>query len=173
MSARRADADGKWGAYANTILEFQGPPTARIDLRRPLTEQDRRLLRGMGLSPTFAVLTAENPRGANPEDAPTEPAAEAREARNEERVSVLDRGLERAGVSYAPVLGVSPDGDYRERCVAAVLAQDEAVTLARRLEQLALFWFDGRDFWLLPGQADAKPERLPREAADGDGDGAP
>ena len=161
MSARRADADGKWGAYANTILEFQGPPTARIDLRRPLTEQDRRLLRGMGLSPTFAVLTAENPRGANPEDAPTEPAAEAREARNEERVSVLDRGLERAGVSYAPVLGVSPDGDVLSHARRILERHDTSALPESVLHELACIALDGG----MPVDVRCEASRLLSEAA--------
>ena len=31
----------------------------------------------------------------------------------------------------------------------------------RRLEQLALFWFDGETFWLLPAEASQSPTRLP------------
>ena len=156
------DGDGKWSAYACTILEFHGPPRLRIDLREQLSDDHRRQLRQLGLDGAFAVLTAENPRGTNPEDAPTGTAAERREERNEERVTALDRGLERAGVPFAPVDGVAPDGDYRERCVAAMLSRDEAVGLAKRLEQLALFWYDGRTFWLPPAKVDERPEPLPR-----------
>ena len=153
----------KWGSYGETVLEFPGPPALRIDLRRPLDDAARTAMRGLGLHGTFAVLTAENPAGQNPEDAPSERAAEQREERNERRTSRLEQALATAAVPFVAVDGSAPDGTYRERCVAAVMPQRDAVELARRLDQLALFWFDGRDFWLLPAEADAEPERLPRD----------
>lgn len=156
--------DEKWGSYGDTVLEFPGPPRLRIDLRRPLDDAAREALRTMGLDGAFAVLTAENPAGQNPEDAPTGRAAGEREARNERRTSRLEQALDEAGVAFIPADGSAPDGSYRERCVAAVMPRREAVELARRLDQLALFWFDGRDFWLLPAEADAEPERLPRDS---------
>ena len=162
VSSTETDQDDKWSAYANTVLEFAGPPRLTIDLRRPLSELARRALAGLGLPDSFAVLTAENPRGTNPEDAPTPTAEERREERNDQRVSALDRALEQARVSFVPVDGVAPDGSYRERCVAVRLPRDEATALARRLEQLALFWYDGGDFWLMPAAIGADPERLPK-----------
>lgn len=159
--AERTEA--KWGSYGETLLEFRGPPALRIDLRRPLDDAARDAMRTLGLVGTFAVLTAENPAGRNPEDAPTGRAAEQREERNERRASRLEQALTMAEVPFVAVDGSAPDGSYRERCVAAMMPQREAVDLARRLDQLALFWYDGRDFWLLPAEADAEPERLPRE----------
>jgi hypothetical protein len=64
-------------------------------------------------------------------------------------------------VPFVDVDGASPDGEYRERCVAAAMPRDEAARLAARFEQLALFWFDGTDFWLLPAEASEAPRRLP------------
>jgi hypothetical protein len=154
--------DEKWSAYANTVLEFAGPPRLSIDLRQPIGDPIRRALARLGLSSSFAVLTAENPRGSNPEDAPTPLAEERREENNEQRVGALDRSLEQSGVAFVPVDGVAPDGSYRERCVAVCLPRNEATELARRLEQLALFWFDGGDFWLMPAALGEDPERLPR-----------
>jgi hypothetical protein len=156
------DADEKWSAYASTILEFAGPPRLTIDLRRPVTDGARRALVDRGLPSSFAVLTAENPRGTNPEDAPTPSAEERREARNDHRVSALDRALERERVAFEPVDGMAPDGSYRERCVAVCMPREAATDLARRLEQLALFWYDGHDFWLMPAAIGEEPERLPR-----------
>ena len=158
----REKTDEKWDAYHHTVLEFCGPPALRVDLRRPLDEATRDGIRTLGLDGPFAVLTAENPEGENPEDVPSERAAERLEERNERRVSRLERGLTDAGVPFAPVDGSAPDGRYRERCVAALMPRQEAVELARRLDQLALFWYDGTDFWLMPAEADAEPERLPR-----------
>ncbi len=156
------DEDAKWDAYPHTVLEFCGPPTLRVDLRRPLSDVARRAIAALALGGPFAVLTAENPGGENPEDAPSERRAEMIEAGNERRTSALQRELEQRGVRHAPVDGMAPDGAYREHCLAVALPRVEAVALARRLDQLALFWFDGHDFWLLPAEADAEPERLPR-----------
>jgi len=79
-------------------------------------------------------------------------------------MSALESAIAEVGVGYRRCDGVSPDGRYRESCVAVVLPRDEAVALASRLEQLALFWYDGRDFWLLPAEADGEPRRLPESA---------
>jgi hypothetical protein len=152
----------KWREYPCTVLEFYGPPPGRVDLRRPLGDAERAFLATIGVEAPFAVLTAENPGGENAEDAPTEGAERAREARNERRVSALERELESSGIPFALVDGAAPDGDYRERCVAVALPRAAATALAERLRQLALFWYDGRDFWLLPAEADQEPERLPR-----------
>ena len=155
--------DAKWEAYSETMLEFDAAPPVRVDLQRPLTHDTRQALAALGLGTGFAVLTAENPGGENVEDAPTAREAERREGRNERRTSRLETELARAGVPFVRVDGVAPDGDYREHCVAAVMAQRGAIDLAHRLAQLALFWYDGQDFWLLPAQADGDPTRLPRQ----------
>jgi len=155
----RADQSSKYDAYTETVLELSGG--ARVDLRRPVGPAEREMLADAGLAGPFAVLTAENPNGRNPDDAPTEAAAERREAGNDRRHAALVAGLHDAGVEFVRVDGVAPDGSYRERCVAVRLPRDEAVGLADRLSQLALFWFDGDTFWLLPAEADAEPRRLP------------
>ena len=58
--------------------------------------------------------------------------------------------------------GVSPDGRHRERSVAVRLPRDRVVALGRHYRQSAVFWYDGRDVWLLGAVVDAAPERLPR-----------
>src|SRR5215208_2852596 len=161
MSEDRKDRE-KYEAYPNTILEFLAAPVLRIDLREEITSEQLEGLRRIGLSKPFAVLTAENPGGENVEDAPSERQAEAQVERNERRTSRLEAELARSKVPFAVVDGVSPDGAYREHCLAAVLGQRDAVALAKRLDQLALFWFDGECFWLLPADADQSPTRLPR-----------
>lgn len=153
----------KWKAYPNTVLEFAGGDGVRVDLRQPVEEKTRVALHRLGLTGPFAVLTAENPCGDNVEDAPTDRQAEAREERNERRTSRLEQELIRHSTPFARVDGVSPDGRYREHCLAVLLPEAEAVELARRLEQLALFWFDGETFWLLPAEANQAPTRLPVE----------
>ena len=61
--------------------------------------------------------------------------------------------------------GTAPDGSYAERCVAVRLALREALRLAHAERQLALFWYDGATFWLMPAEADGTPQRLPASHA--------
>ena len=163
MSEPTEPIDEKWNAYHGTVLEFVDDERGclRVDLRRPDARAIAARLAALGLEPPVAIMTAENPRGANAEDAPT-PRQEARQqVRNADRHETLLDELRSAGMPFARVDGVAPDGDYRERCVAVPLGREEGRALARRLGQLAFFWFDGTRMWLEPGIADHEPEVLP------------
>jgi hypothetical protein len=155
-------ADEKWDAYPKTVLELQVPGAPRIDLRKPIGDDDRALLRRIGLAGEFAVLTAENPCGENAEDEPTDTDEAAKTRENASRRSRLERELEAARSRFVRVDGVAPDGEYREHGVAVEMPRPDAVALAKRLRQLAIFWFDGRDFWLVGAVEERPPERLPR-----------
>jgi hypothetical protein len=160
---RRETTDEKWDAYHGTVLEFAADerPCLRIDLRHPDTRALADRLAALHLAPPVAIMTAENPQGANAEDAPTERQEARQAARNDDRHEALLAELREAGMPFARVDGVAPDGEYRERCVALPLGRDEGRALARRLGQLAFFWFDGRQVWLEPGLADHAREVLP------------
>ena len=159
--AEQTEERERYAQYPNTILEFDTPAGLRIDLRRPLDHAQRAALDALGLGP-FGVFTAENPEGEHAEAAePTPEAAAERERENARRMQALLDTLDGEGIRYARVDGVAPDGDYREHCVAIAVARDRAVAMAERFDQLALFWFDGRAFWLLPAEADQEARRLP------------
>ena len=164
---RGRPVDEKWRAYRNTILEFEATPPLRIDLRERVTGDARAALARLGLGAAFGVFTAENPVGENAEDAPSAHAELAKERANERREGALERDLRDRGVAYVRVDGVSPDGRYREHCVATPMARDDAVALARRFGQLALFWYDGWAFWLLPALAEKSVQRLPASRSAG------
>lgn len=151
----------KWAQYPCTVLELLVPGRPRIDLRKPVVEKDRALLRDLGLDRSFAVLTAENPWGENAEDEPSAAREDAAERRNAARRERLELELRSAGTTFLPCDGVAPDGEYREHGVAVVLDRDAAIAVARRYRQLAIFWYDGRDFWLVGAIADKPAERLP------------
>jgi hypothetical protein len=151
----------KWRLYPNTLLQFPECDAAPIDLRRPLQDRDRELLRDLGLEHPFGILTAENPCGLNTEDAASEKQAEVRERKNRERMRQLVETLNARHLHYLMVDGVSPDGDYREHSVAVAAERDECIALARELDQLAIFWYDGHDFWLYPAEIEEEPVRLP------------
>lgn len=163
MTERTQSIDEKWRAYHGTVLEFADEERGqlRVDLRRPDARALAERLAALGVATPAAIMTAENPMGANAEDAPTE-RQEARQAvRNDDRHETLLAELREAGLPFARVDGVAPDGEYRERCVAIPLGREEGRVLARRLGQLAFFWFDGTRVWLEPGIADHEPEVLP------------
>lgn len=159
MTDRQREIDEKWSLYPVTVLEFRDPPS-RIDLREPIDNATRRLLREIGLDRAFAVVTGENPGGEHADDEPT--ASRERECDNATRSSALEDELTRERIFFIPVDGVSPAGDHRERGVAAILGREAGIELARRYKQLAMFWFDGQTFWLFGAIADKPPEMLPR-----------
>lgn len=163
MAGAAQSIDEKWKAYHGTVLEFEDEERARlrIDLRRPDERALAERLATLGVVLPVAILTAENPMGANAEDAPTERQEARQQVRNDDRHATLLAELREAGMPFARVDGVAPDGEYRERCVAVPLGRDEGRTLARRLGQLAFFWFDGTRIWLEPGIADHEHEVLP------------
>ncbi|HVE77640.1 MAG TPA: DUF3293 domain-containing protein [Gemmatimonadaceae bacterium] len=162
-----ADTDRKWESYTETILEFfadpdgDAAPAVRIDLRADPPAWVPPALAAIGLDEPFGVFTAENPCGENVEDAPSGGEAARRASINAARRDGLEAALGEIGVRWTRVDGVAPDGSYREHCVAAVVRLDAAAELARALDQLALFWFDGRRFWLLPAEAEEPPRPLP------------
>jgi hypothetical protein len=155
------EPEEKLAAYHHTLLHFPGPPAFTVDLRRPAPPDARARFRALGLDGPFAVLTAENPEGANVEDAPTEREAARQERTNAVRTRTLAAALEAADVDWVPLTGTAPDGSYAEHCVAVRMPLREAERLARVERQLALFWFDGAGFWLMPVEADGAPQRLP------------
>ena len=154
--------DEKWSRYPETILEFAPPDRLRIDLRRPLGAPERAILASLGLDRPFAVLTAENPMGENAEDKPTAEQEAETERRNAARREELESQLRKSAAEFQPCDGVAAEGDYREHGVAVVLPRDQAVMLARRFGQLAIFWFDGRAFSLVGALARKPSLKLPR-----------
>ena len=154
-------ASTKWSEYGETVLRFCEPDGFDLDLRRPVDAAARQALALIGLDVPFAVLTAENPEGANAEDAPSEAEQDRRERRNARRRSRLEMELRSRALPHRHLDGVAPDGEYREHCVAVPLPREQAVELAHRFDQLALFWFDGTRFWLIPVDARAEPTPLP------------
>ena len=58
----------------------------------------------------------------------------------------------------------SPDHAHCECSVAVLMPQEKAIELARELEQVAIFWFDGKLFWILGAIVEADPLMLPRRS---------
>lgn len=138
-----------WGAYPDTVLVF---PEAgiEIDLRRPLATAVRRAMLDAGLGGSFAVITACNPLGRSLGAAPNQ------------RLSAVFTALVRERHPEGRRAdGRSPDGSHREPGWALPVPLEEARGLAARFFQIALFWFDGDRFYLVPVLAPGPPLPLP------------
>ena len=143
--------DPDWPRYPETILSFSTKPAVEIDLREILPERTLADLSAAGFGQPFAVLTAFDPRGRD-----------LSPAENERRRRDLDERLTAKGYKFAHVDACSPDRAHCERSVAVVMPQEKALQLAREMEQVAIFWFDGRRFWILGVIVEADPVMLPR-----------
>ncbi len=153
MKSTPEQHDPDWPRYPETILSFSTKPSVEIDLRKIPPERAIADLAAAGLGQPFAVLTAFDPRGQN-----------LSPAENEKRRCELDARLTAEGYKFAHVDACSPDRSHCECSVAVLMPQEKAIALARELEQVALFWFDGRRFWILGGIVESDPLMLPRSS---------
>ena len=153
MKAPPDQQDPDWPRYPETILDFVTTPAVEIDLREVPSEAAISALRAAGLGQPFAILTAFDPRGDNL--SPPE---------NDRRTKELAARLRSSQHTFAQVDCCSPDRSHCECSFAVVMPQEEALDLARALEQVAIFWFDGSRFWILGALAETDPLMLPRSS---------
>ena len=139
-----------WTAYANTRLLIGTAPRIKVDLRLPVSDDLRLLLTKLGLGAAFAIVTSFNPRGTH-----------ASAWRNLARWVGMRLLLRSRKLRHVPADGESPDTRHRERGFAIAMSRGDAAALARELEQLALYWFDGEAFWIDGALAERAPRRLP------------
>jgi len=145
--------DPDWPRYPETVLEFSTTPAIEIDLRQVPSENAIRVLTAAGLGKPFAILTAFDPRGEN-----------LSRAQNEKRKRELEKRLRSNNYRFAQVDACSPDRSHCECSFAVVMPQEKALDLAREMEQVAIFWFDGKRFWILGALAETDPLMLPRNS---------
>lgn len=153
MTSTPDQHDPDWPLYPETILTFATTPPVEIDLRAVPSARVVEQLAAAGFGTPFVVLTAYDPRGENlsPEE-------------NDRRQRRLDERLKAAGYMFAHVDACSPDRSHCECSVAAQMPQKEAIELARELEQVAIFWFDGQRFWIVGALVKTDPLMLPRSS---------
>ncbi|MEP7065819.1 MAG: DUF3293 domain-containing protein [Gemmatimonadota bacterium] len=142
--------DTLWVAYARTRLLIGPAPHIKVDLRQPVSDDLRHLLTNLGLGSTFAVVTPFDPRGKR-----------APAWRNRVRYLRMRRQLRSRNLNFVEADGESPDSVHRERGFAIGISRNDAATLAREHQQLALYWFDGEFFWIDGVLAPRAPQRLP------------
>ncbi|MGZ3333541.1 MAG: DUF3293 domain-containing protein [Gemmatimonadaceae bacterium] len=145
--------DPDWPRYSETILTFATNPPVEIDLREIPAARAIADLAAAGFDQPFAVLTAFDPRGHD-----------LSATENEKRRQDLDARLTKSGYKYVSVDACSPDRVHCECSVAVVMPQKQAIALGRELEQVAIFWFDGKRFWIIGALMEADPLTLPRSS---------
>lgn len=144
--------DERWSSYPETVLHFSGEPPVMVDLRVPLETSVRQSFNALGLSGEFGVLTAFNPRGET-----------INENENDRRMRELEAELTSLGVSFVRIDACSPDKSHCECSVALSLGLNEIIDIAKRWEQVAIFWFDGASFWIYGALTAIEPIKLPVE----------
>ena len=153
MTSSPEHHDPDWSRYPETILHFSVEPPLSIDLRAMVTDAGLAGLRRIGLAEPFAVITAFDPRGEN---------LSAEE--NDQLARRLDARLREMNLKFTRVDACSPDGGHCECSVAVNLPMEAAVRLGAEFGQVALFWFDGAQFWILGALLPTGPIRLPRSS---------
>jgi hypothetical protein len=150
MSDKPKPMDERWSSYPETVLHFAGDPEVMVDLREEVPPATRKGLGALGLGEPFGVLTAFNPRGVDIDP-----------AENERRMKELEAELESAGDFFVRLDACSPDKSHCECSVALRSSRDRVLDIARRWEQIAAFWWDGRTFWLYGAIEEGEPIQLP------------
>lgn len=134
--------------YANTVLDFDDGPT--LDLREPLTPEQRAAVEAHVGAQAFAIITADNPDGRV-----VDPDVNRRSGER------LRRELVGRGLGYREVIGRSPDASHQEHSVAVAMPLDEARSLGAEFRQVAIFWYEGGVFYLVACRGPAELVRLP------------
>ncbi|MDQ3082457.1 MAG: DUF3293 domain-containing protein [Gemmatimonadota bacterium] len=137
--------DERWSSYPETVLIFAGDTEVYVDLRERVPPATRNALGAIGLDGEFGILTAFNPRGG-----------ELSADENARRMSELEGELTSSGDEFIRVDACSPDRSHCECSVALKGERQRAIDIAKRWEQVAIFWWDGSTFWIYgaitPGQ---------------------
>lgn len=153
MAEKKKPMDERWSSYPETVLHFRGEAGVMVDLREPVSPVVRKGLSAMGLNGRFAVLTAFNPRGVTIED-----------SENDRRVKEFEAELSSIGEPYVRVDACSPDESHCECSVALKVDLNRALDIARRWEQIAIFWWDEAAFWIYGAISETEPVKLPVRA---------
>ena len=140
--------DERWSSYPETVLYFAGD--IMVDLRVEITRSLREGLAAIGFHEPFAVLTAFNPGGIDTD-----------EAENNRRQDELEAELRSSGDVFVRVDACSPDRSHCECSVALIAEFDRAIEIAKRWEQIAIFWYDSTSFWIYGAIESIEPIRLP------------
>lgn len=139
-----------WGDFPHTVLHFADASSDSIDLRKEVSAEAIRVLTRIGLEWSFGVITAHNPMGITQST-----------QWNDAIAAELLREVAAMGVPFALLDACSPDRSHCERSIAVSAPCSGLIQLARSYDQLAIFWFDGSSFWIVPARSTMDQVRLP------------
>jgi hypothetical protein len=128
-----------WDRFAETVLVFGGDEPVEVGVHAGLEPAAIGRLMSLGLGDRFAVITPCNPLGVTLEG-----------RSNAERLTAFRAELDQLGIRSVEADGWSPNRTHVERGNACALDLPAALMLARKWQQLALFWFDGQRILLVP-----------------------
>jgi hypothetical protein len=131
--------ESPWDRFAETVLVFGGDEPVEVHVHAGVGPIAIARLMSHGLGGCFAVITPCNPLGVTLEG-----------RTNAERLTAFRAELDQLGIRSVEADGWSPDRTHVERGNACALSLTAAMALARRWQQLALFWFDGAEFAVIP-----------------------
>lgn len=143
--------DPGWERYPYTILELLSDRSVELDLTKTVPTAALARLAAHGVGPTFAVVTACNPRGQT-----------MREDANRRLDEQLHRDVMATGQPSVAADGLSLDRSHREIGLAVSIPKEDAQRLARTYGQSAFFWFDGSAMWIVGALVDTPDIRLPK-----------
>ena len=147
MTEKNKGLDERWSSYPETVLHFPG---VMVDLRVPVEPTVRNSFRALGLGGEFGILTAFNPNGVT-----------IGNEENDRRMKELEAELTSMGVSFVRIDACSPDKSHCECSVALEMEFERVIDIAKRWEQVAVFWFDGASFWIYGAIVVIEPIKLP------------
>lgn len=139
-----------WDDFPRTILHFADANCPSVDLRQEVSREVIRALTRLGLNGSFGVVTGQDPGGITQ-------SAE----RNDTLAAELEGEIAAMGFSFALLDACNPDRSHCERSIAVAARRAGVVEIACRYEQLAIFWFDGSSFWIVPVKSTREQVRLP------------
>jgi hypothetical protein len=149
MSTTSVSTTFRTEAFTETVLYFDAPGQPIIDLRAPVTTREKIVLAHLGLDQPFGICTAANPGYLRP------PVA------NVEASVLLEWELTALDAHCVAVAACSPDRMHCERSFAVILPCVTLLEVAQRYDQLAIFWFDGEMFWIIPTDPSNQKIALP------------
>lgn len=150
MSEHSAQKHEAWSNYSETVLIFAGDPEMVIDLREPVRPATRKAMIAMGLDEPFAILTSHDPFGKV-----------LSSVENDRRFAELESELASSRLDYLVMNACAPDKSHCECSVAVKIDRDEALAIAKRWEQVAIFWWDLEKFWIYGAISPIDPVALP------------
>lgn len=142
-----------WRHYTTALLRFDlgSAGEVTVDLAAPMPLEARCALESAGLQCGFGIVTPCNPGGRVLSN-----------QRNEELLTGFEAYLHMAGINHRRVVGMSRDYAHQEPGFALRVELSQALMIAGKWDQLAIYWWNDGVFYLVPtDDCELTMEKLP------------